>query len=118
MENNGDTGKTIQGHPSTNNRRYEHKLTKKFVLAAYSVFSDIFSYIKKTNISEKFREFKYKIFKIINFHFDLYFLIFLCERAETGFSTTVNVPLRGRKMGGFLVSKRPNRPLRQKFFIV
>ena len=40
LENNGDTGKTIQGHPSKND---ENKVTKNFVSAVKSVFSDQFS---------------------------------------------------------------------------
>ena len=57
-------------------------------MAVKSVFSDQFSQTKKTIISEKIGEFKYKFFKIVNFHFDLYFMMFLCEHAKTGFSTT------------------------------
>ena len=83
MENNGDTGKRVQGHQSKN---VENEGTKNIVLAVKWVFSDIFSQIKKTITSEKIGGFKYKIFKIVNFHFDRYFLIFLCEHAKTGFS--------------------------------
>ena len=85
MENNGDTGKTIKGHPS---KKVENEGTKNIVGAAKSVFSDQFSQTKKTIISEKNGEFKYTVFEIVNFHFDPYFLIFLCEQAKTGFSGT------------------------------
>ena len=82
MENNGDIGKTIQGHPS---KKVENEGTKNIVCAVKSVFSDQFSQTKKTIISEKHGKFKNKIFKIINFHFDPYFLPFLGEHAKTGF---------------------------------
>ena len=39
-------------------------------------------------ILEKIEEFKTKLFKIVNSHFDRYFIIFLWEHAKTGFSTT------------------------------
>ena len=85
MENNGDTGKTIQGHPS---KKVENEGTKNIVGAVKSVFSDQFSQTKKTIISEKIGEFKYKIFKIVNFHFDRYFWVLMCEHAQIEFSAT------------------------------
>ena len=63
-------------------------MTENIVSAVKSVFSDQFSQTKKTIISEKNGKFKNKIFKIINFHFDPYFLIFLWVHAETVFLTT------------------------------
>ena len=84
-ENDADTAKIIQGHPS---KKVENEGTKNIVGAAKSVFSDQFSQTKKTIISEKIGEFKYKIFKHVNFHFGRYFLVFLCEHAKTEFSTT------------------------------
>jgi len=80
LENNGDTGKTVQGHPSKN---VENEGIKNIVSTVKSVFSDQFSEIKKTNISEKFGEFKNKNFKIVNFHLDRYFSVFLCAHVET-----------------------------------
>ena len=63
-------------------------MTKNFVLAEYSVFSDLFSIIKKTIISGNIQEKKYKIFEMVNFHFAGYFGDFLYEHAKTDFSTT------------------------------
>ena len=62
-------------------------MTKNIVSAVKSVFSDQFSLTEKTIISEKTGKFKNKIFKIVNFHFHRYFLIFQCEHAKIGFST-------------------------------
>ena len=58
-ENDADTAKIIQGHPS---KKAENEGTKNIVWAVKAFFSDQFSQTKKTIISEKNREFKNKIF--------------------------------------------------------